>query len=194
MNHTFDKSLLKNKYFIMRHAESTANLKHLIISDPRISLFDYGLTENGKLSIEDAISQLKIVKPVIYSSDVLRAEETAEIVKEKLNIDTFFFDQRLRERYFGDFEGQDSEHYKEVWEDDKIHPENPEHHVESVESVYERMISFIHHVEDNHKNETILVVSHGDPLQILEAAFKGIEPKDHQKIEMIKNSEIRELN
>lgn len=68
---------------------------------------DVGLIYKGKEQVKDAISFLKehpIHFDKIYSSDILRAQETAEMVQAEFLV-PITFDSRLREQNKGDFNG-----------------------------------------------------------------------------------------
>ena len=44
MNNLKGITELNNRYFVLRHGESRANTKQIIVSDPKNGLFDFGLT------------------------------------------------------------------------------------------------------------------------------------------------------
>ena len=57
---------------------------------------------------------------IIFASDFKRTAETANIIREKLNCATEVqLDVRLRERYFGEYEGTSTQNYNKVWENDE---------------------------------------------------------------------------
>ena len=48
-------------------------------------------------------------------------------------------------------------------------------------------------LEADHADETFLLVSHGDALQILLTAFAGLDASTHRDIEHLQTAEIRAL-
>src|SRR5258706_4066259 len=87
--------------YIVRHGESEWNIKHLIQGQK-----DIVLSKNGKLQAQILAGELKKISfEFIFSSDLLRAKRTAEIValEHKLAVQTA---KVLRERSFGKLEGQ----------------------------------------------------------------------------------------
>jgi broad specificity phosphatase PhoE len=67
----------------MRHGQSKANLKEIIISHPENGLLEkYGLTELGRQQARQSAASSPLTKDtLILSSDFSRARQTAEIVR-----------------------------------------------------------------------------------------------------------------
>ncbi|MBN1534049.1 MAG: histidine phosphatase family protein [Spirochaetes bacterium] len=185
---------LKNRYLIMRHGESMANLEGLIAGDAAAGTARYGLTEEGRRqATESALGCVDIgMLTAIRSSDFLRARETAEIVSF-LTGATVTESELLRERYFGSFEGQPDSRYAEIWERDRLDGNNCQGGVESPAAVAERMTREIAACESEYREGLILLVSHGDPLQILEVVARGIGPERHRSIPPLAHGELRRL-
>ena len=129
----------------------------------------------------------------IYTSDFLRAYQTALLVAHITKADVIT-DIRLRERFFGQFEGTDSENYHKVWNMD-CKQENSQicYDVEPLHSVAKRMLSFVLDCESYYVNTLLLIVSHGDPLQILFAKANGLQPHQFRTLPHFANAEIRHL-
>lgn len=175
----------------MRHGESKANEAGIIVSRPELGCNAYGLTENGRkqviLSAEKSAA-LKISR--IITSDFLRARETAEIVANTNHLPTPVVDINLRERWFGEWEGKTDSHYEDVWLQDTS-PEQGNHtQVENVEAVLKRGLRVIQKLETQYSNEVLLLVSHGDLLQILRTAFEGVCASKHRYLAHHKTAEI----
>ncbi|BBI54450.1 hypothetical protein HORIV_68710 [Vreelandella olivaria] len=80
-------------------------------------------------------------------------------------------DKRLRERHFGELEGQGDDRYPSIWALDAEDAEHRHYQVEALSAVASRMQMVIAAWEQQVSGETILLVSHGDPLQILLTAL-----------------------
>lgn len=153
-----------------------------------------GQTMNGSLS-EEGIKQayetsekLSNDYARIYSSDLIRAKETAEILNKKLNLE-IIYDIRLRERSLGSFEGKSWKDVgSELKEIDRIQKyDYRPYGGESVDNVKERLLSFINEIKQAEKKEKILVVAHGGIIRLLHHLFSGEVP------ETIHNASIHEF-
>lgn len=190
---------MKNQYFGMRHGQSKANVAELIVSSTAGLLEDFTLTKEGEEQVEKSLFTAKIkglldTETVVYSSPFSRAKRSAELARDVLKAKyPIHVDDRLRERWFGDFERSHASNYKKVWEEDHINPHHKDFNVESVYQVLERMGSLLRDIEEQYSWKTILLVSHGDPLQILQTSFLGKSPAEHRHIVQLDVAEIRHL-
>lgn len=185
---------LNNRYYGLRHAESIANQQGIIVSDPEVGCREYGLSEVGKTRLRGDADRLRreLGQPVVFASDFLRTRETAQIVAGALSCD-FELTPLLRERWFGDFDGTSNDHYDTVWAEDRLNPEHTRWNVETVRSVAERVMQLIRDVEKRCHGATILLISHGDPLQMLECVFVGIPIGCHRDVEPLLPGDLRRL-
>lgn len=189
----------KNKYFIIRHGESKANVANILLSHPKKGTVSFGLSPKGKKQVE--ISVLKNRKNnvldanvIIYSSDFLRARETAEIARKLLGIKKKInFHKNLRERYFGKYDKTSLDNIKIVWEHDRKNANHKHQGAESPNKVLKRTLILISQLEKKYKNKKILLVSHGDVLQILYTHVSGKPVSHHRIIPHLETAEIREL-
>jgi broad specificity phosphatase PhoE len=186
----------KNRYYLMRHGESVANVKGLIVSSPENALGGFGLTNHGSQQVMQAALNTRLDREtIIVSSDYRRALETAEIVKSVIDaISPISIDSRLRERDFGVYELQDHEHYQEVWHHDVSHPDESKNSVESVMDTLARGLGLIASLDQQHQDKSILLVGHGDVLQMLLAHHHNINPRFHRILSSIGNADIRSLS
>lgn len=189
---------LKNRYFIIRHGESKANVVNILLSHPKEGTVSFGLSPKGKKQVKISISKSKKNKllgsdVIIYSSDFLRAKETAEIAKKLLGIKKINFHKNLRERYFGKYDKTSLDNIKIAWEHDEKNPNHKHKGVESPNKILKRILAVIVELEKKHKNKKILLVSHGDVLQILHTYFSKKPVSQHRKIPHLETAEIREL-
>ena len=186
---------LKNTYYIMRHGQSEANIGRYICSSPAGGLESCGLTPEGVRQAREAASKSLAGERdiVLCSSDFLRARQTSEAIAKILPIEETIHTPLLRERFFGTYDGGDDTLYQEVWRADWGNPYNQEAGVESPAAVRLRALAAVRECERRYKGRTILLISHGDTLQILFAAFLGLSPERHREMEPIKNAEIRRI-
>ncbi len=94
----------------------------------------------------------------IFSSDLIRAKRTAEIIGAKVDIDTIICDQRLREMSKGRVEGTTEAERLARWGPwwKKI-----DFGTEPVEEGMKRGSQCLHEIAQRHRGERIIVVSHG---------------------------------
>lgn len=202
IHHLQNVRTLRNEYIAVRHGESEANVAHLISSDPTIGTKIHGLSPFGREQVAERTRSFLQTLPsetkdfLIISSDFRRARETAEILQSNLpSPASIELDPRLRERYFGIYDGRSDENYLLIWKNDEENPEkNRQDQVESVESVRERSTALIKDLEEKYQNRTIFLVSHGDALQILQTAFHRWPNANQQRhLPHLDRAEFRKL-
>ncbi|KAK1559162.1 hypothetical protein Q3G72_011323 [Acer saccharum] len=181
-------SFLHNRYWILRHGKSIPNEKGLIVSSlengtrPEYQLAPDGVNQAqlaGELFLKELNQNNIAIENVrIYYSPFSRTTHTAKVVASVLNLP---FDgpqckvmEDLRERYFGPtFELMSHEKYPEIWALDEKDPFIPPEGGESVNDVASRLAVAMATMESEFQGCSILVVSHGDPLQILQTILNA---------------------
>lgn len=186
---------LKNTYYGLRHGESEANVAGLIACDPSTARSGFGLSEQGRVQVQSTAvtHRAALASARVVTSDFARARQTAELVAQVIELDPPRTDMRLRERWFGDLEGEPAARYAEVWAHDVADPEHSEFGVEAPTEVVARLSSLIRELEAEHEGETVLFVSHGDPLQLLATALAGRCPGTHRELAPWRPAELRRL-
>ncbi|RUR30275.1 histidine phosphatase family protein [Vreelandella andesensis] len=183
MSNTFTTSFYpwRNRYLLMRHGHSQANEQGLIISSPGRGLCGFGLSPLGEAQLSTVVDQWRWPTPTkVVHSDFLRTTQTAERVANAFGL-TLEKEERLRERYFGELDGQTDRYYPDVWALDAQDADHQQHQVEAVSRVAKRMCAVIEGLERRCDGETVLVVSHGDPLQILLTALANEPLTQHRE-------------
>lgn len=181
----------------MRHGESLANRQGLIVSKPANGVAAYGLSDTGRQQADDSLKRETRLdsQTVIISSDFKRAVDTARIASERLGVDVpLTFDERLRERDFGDLELTDVSNYRKIWVLDKEDPDHTSDGVESVNAVVARLCGLLKDIDQRYSDKNILLVSHGDILQILQAVIERLPPANHRSVNHLGTAEIRQLS
>ncbi|MEX2103873.1 MAG: histidine phosphatase family protein, partial [Bacilli bacterium] len=123
---------------------------------------------------------------VIYSSDLLRAKQTAEIINLKLGIESIYFDEKLREMRGGKIEGTTEEerihNWGQNWREIELGLESP------VEGML-RGTQIIEEIAKQHANKNVLIVSHG---ALIGNSLKKLIPLFNTE-EHLKNTSITKL-
>jgi probable phosphoglycerate mutase len=141
---------------LARHGETDWNRELRIQGSSDTDLNDVGRAQARALADELAGEQLD----AIYSSDLRRARETAEIVATGRGLDVRL-DADLRERSFGSWEGLTRAEIAERF------PDIEHHDGETDEQVRRRVLDAVHRIVLAHPGEEVLVVSHGGALNAL---------------------------
>jgi len=191
---------MHNPYVILRHGQSAANVAGIIVSNPQSGRSgDYTLTGEGEEQVRQSVSQAKEAglldaHTLIVTSPFSRCVRTAEIAKEILGTGSnILVDDRLRERWFGEWEETPQSNYEKVWSEDKKNPNHTTAGVESTREIQERALDIIRDLESRYNDRTILLVSHGDVLQILQTGLQEQSPALHRDIPYLKTAEVRPI-
>ena len=196
MNHLLGIERLNNRYFAIRHGHSLANQQGVIVSHPENGRDNYGLSELGRRQVRASLQQNNQLdaNTVVVTSDFKRARESAGIAFEVLACSVSICEEpRLRERNFGELELATDDSYGEVWQQDEINPDSWFRGVESVNQLMARVTAVVADYEKRYSAATILLVSHGDALQILQTAFARRDASSHRQLEHLNTAEIRQL-
>lgn len=138
-----------------------------------------GLNETGRaqaLSIRDQLQGMGF--SALYSSDLLRARQTSELIAAPLGL-TVTLEPRLREMNLGSWEGMSSKaidsRYPYQLEE---RAQNPFHtrapNGESPSEVAERVLMAMHEIASKHRDECVLIVSHGVTLSVVICHLLGL--------------------
>jgi len=184
-----------NNFYLFRHGHSLRQVKKVASCWPE--KFPCSLTEEGKAEVIAAAKRLKNID-LIFSSDLLRTKESAEIISKETGA-KIIFNKRLREYNVGIFNGKNS---KLVWEyinkKGNLFSAKPPMG-ESLMKIRKRMYSFLKEISQKYQNKNILIVSHELPLTILEGSLKGwslekiLKLRSEKKIKVISTGAFRKI-
>lgn len=151
--------------FAVRHGETDWNLTEKQQGHLNSPLTDEGIKQAYYLADELASRNID----VLYSSDLGRALQTAEIIAAKLTLD-IHTDRRLRERHLGSMQGLTKRQFAEKFPDEaeKFNTNDPDYILPGGESARQRHIRCIECAEDLAKHQIgkrLLVVAHGGVLK-----------------------------
>lgn len=165
--------------WLVRHGQTDWNLEGRFQGQS-----DALLNGEGVLQAENLADQLIHAGrfDAIFTSDLLRAARTAEIIAGRLNLPVQV-DHRLREVNQGEWEGmliRDIVNtYRNIWEERRANPEMARAPGgESVVEVSVRMIQAADEISCRHPAGRVLVVSHGLALATLVCAARDIPLAD----------------
>jgi len=164
---------LSTEVVVVRHGETAWNASRIVQGQ-----MDPELNEAGRQQAVVVARRLsREAKPAaVYSSDLKRAAETAEIIAKACGVPNVVLNQALRERHMGylqglkwddavakspdSFRGFDIFKLTEGSDPDSRNQELPGGG-ESMNQLKERCISFLNKIAQEHIGERVVVVSHG---------------------------------
>lgn len=154
--------------YIVRHGEVDWNSKGLVLGQK-----DFPLNSKGKKQAKELKNQLKRVHfDVIFSSDLIRAKETAKVIAANKKI-PLKVTNTLREQSFGKYEGWEKQKFLKLFDkwkemsNDERHRYALSEDMESNEKAVNRLISFLYRVTTIHRYKSVLVVTHGAIMRYL---------------------------
>lgn len=143
---------------LVRHGETDWNAEGRLQGHTDRPLNDFGRRQAKALADELSDERLDAV----YSSDLLRARETAEIVGERLGLPVVV-DPDLREKNWGSWEGLTGAERDAV-----------EFVGETTQAHRERVLGALRRIAERHPDGRVLVVTHGGSLRRVQAAVLGM--------------------
>ena len=156
---------------------------------------DPGLTAKGIEEAHNAgmiINNLKINFDLAFTSALIRAQNTAEIILKEINQSvTTIKNQALNERNYGDLAGLNKDDARKRWGDEQVHIwrrsfDVPPPGGESLKDTGERVLPFFMEEILPHvcKGKNVLVAAHGNSLRSLIKFLDNISDEDIVKLEI----------
>jgi broad specificity phosphatase PhoE len=147
------------KLLLVRHGETDWNAEGRLQGQTDRPLNDFGRRQARRLAEQLEGEELQ----AIYSSDLARARETAEIVSERLGLPVEL-DADLREKDWGTWEGLTA-----------VERDRVEFVGESTRAHQERMLRALAGISAQHPDGgTVLVVTHGGSMRRVQTAALGM--------------------
>ncbi|MFW9925078.1 MAG: histidine phosphatase family protein [Candidatus Thorarchaeota archaeon] len=174
------------RIILVRHGESEGNKKRIVQGHKDFPLSEEGRAQAKTLAKYIVKNNYQFSK--IYSSDLIRARETAEIIAKSLHHKEIISDSRLREFNLGIFQGkanddmtsEDNGFLQKCWKDHSLRVPEGENVLEMkarIKDVFDEI------VETNSENSHILIVGHGGSLYHILDSTLGIFPKTDEWFE-----------
>lgn len=175
-----DQAKVRNTFFIMRHGEAANNVIRILSAGKEGA--KYGLTNLGQEQIKQAAVKLhddlkqlnkKTNQVVIVTSPIRRAKESAAILAHELKLkpDQLIVDERLTEMRLGSFDGRSYDEYERTKARGEIFDS------ESPMAIARRMQAAAIDYNSRTTNRVYVLVSHGDPIWLLQQQLKGLAIK-----------------
>jgi len=156
----------------IQHTQSVHHTNGMVGSWTDWELTELGVSQAKKIG-EKLKTELAGRKFVMYSSDLLRAKQTAENVGEYLGL-TPILRKELRERNLGKCCGKSVQWLREnIEQQEKIIDDRLFSDAESRRDEWNRLKPFFDEIMSNDE-ENIIIVSHGDLLSVFNTMFMGL--------------------
>jgi broad specificity phosphatase PhoE len=142
---------------LVRHGETDWNAVGRLQGHTDRPLSDFGRRQAQQLAAELEGEELE----AIYSSDLARARETAEVVGERLGLPVVL-DPDLREKDWGSWEGLTA-----------VERDRVEFVGESTQAHEERILGALRRIAERHPDGRVLVLTHGGSMRRVQTAALG---------------------
>lgn len=179
------------KIYIVRHGQDDDSVRGGWSNCP---LIDLGIQQSNKLADELLANRDKYNIGKIYSSDIVRAKQTADIIAGKLNL-AVELSPEFREVNNGLLAGLNNniaeEKYPNLywrkldWEEHYPNGESPKEFYERVSAAWSNLLKSLHGYDKN-----VLLVTHGGVINIIECISNGVEYSNKQKYQVVPSAKI----
>ena len=182
------------KLILVRHGESIANHNHYFAGQTDVDLYDTGFGQ-ANCTAKFVADNYKIDK--IYSSDLLRAFNTAKPLGELLSL-PIETNVNLREIFAGDWEAKDFDYlqnnYKaeyETWMNDigaAVCPNG-----ESVEALKERVVPYFQKLANENEGKTLAIATHATVIRSFMTYIKYGSIENMKAVPWVTNASVTEV-
>lgn len=163
-----ERAPARNRYILVRHGESEINAAGVLNTEPSRKDFS-PLTATGRHDVERLAGRLsKEGIDAVFSSEFIRARETADILATRLQLRAET-DRRLNEFRIGPkYENRPLAEYHAVFptSDFTTRFTSAPEGGETWRDVWKRFLGFLKETDARFEGKTILIVSHGDPILV----------------------------
>ena len=169
------------KIYLVRHGQNLDNLNGILNGHRDEPLTSLG--ESQALTTANHIKDLGLTFNCVYSSPLIRAYRTAEIITDELKLDKPKVLDDLIERNFGVMTGEKVSQIVELCSPDIIQTDtityflSPEE-AETFPQLIERSKNLFKQLNEKHKDGDVLLVTHGDIGKMIYASYYNLEWKE----------------
>ena len=175
---------------LLRHGQSVWNAANIFTGWTDVDLSEVGEAEAAQAGEELAEMQID----VIHTSNLIRAQRTAEIVMEHNRVSSdvpTHFDLRLNERHYGALQGLDKDETRAKYGKEQVHIWRRSYDVpppegESLAMCAERTLPYLTEaiIPDLEGGKTVLVSAHGNSLRSIVMKIEGLSKEDVLSLEI----------
>ncbi len=177
-------------FIIIRHGYSIGNKEKRFSGQMDVPLDEIGLSQAEAVA-QYITENFKIDK--IYSSDLVRAYKTAQIVSTQLDIPVII-DKNLRELDVGKWQGLDITQVRKLYTSAKVYYENigrcEPYGGEKFVDFIKRCESVFEKIAYENADKTIFVSTHGGVIRALKSALEKVDIDQVKNVPRVSNSSI----
>ena len=175
----------KSTLVLVRHGQSEWNKKNLFTGWKDPNLTRQGINEASEAGKQ--LNSLGINFDVMFTSDLIRAQETGRIILKEMNQKSIAIvkSQKLNERNYGDLSGLNKDDAREKWGEDQVHIwrrsfDVPPPGGESLKNTAERVLPYFRSeiLPKIQEGSNVLIAAHGNSLRALVMELEGISPDE----------------
>ena len=184
------RSDLVAQMILLRHGQSVWNAANKFTGWTDVELSEVG--KNEAIKAGEKLASLKI--DVVHTSDLIRAQHTAQIVMENNLVSEGFEthqDYRLNERHYGALQGLDKDETREKYGAEQVHIWRRSYDVpppegESLAMCAERTLPYLSEaiIPDLDAGKNVLVAAHGNSLRSIVMEIEGLSKEEVLSLEI----------
>ena len=176
---------------LVRHGQSEWNEKNLFTGWKNPGLTAKGVEEAKSAGIQLRTEGFQF--DVMFTSDLLRAQKTGEIILKELGVTNLpvVKNQALNERDYGDLSGLNKDEAREKWGDEQVHIwrrsfDTPPPGGESLKGTAERVLPYFKKeiLPQLLEGKNILIAAHGNSLRSLVMELDQLTKEQVVKLEI----------
>ena len=180
-----------NYLVLVRHGQSDWNRKNLFTGWKNPGLTDQGVSEAENTG--EKLKEQGFNFDVMFTSELKRAQNTGEIILEKLNQPnlTTIKSVNLNERDYGDLTGMNKDKARAEFGEEQVHIWRRSYNVpppggESLKDTYDRVIPYFESniMPELNDSKNVLIAAHGNSLRSLVKFIEDLNETDILKLEI----------
>lgn len=184
----------ETKLLLVRHGESEANSQGIFAGHTDVELVENGIRQAEKAAKYIA-ENYKVDK--IYSSDLMRAYQTAECISRETNL-VIVKEPELREIFAGDWEGNKIDKLIELFPEDFSVWNNDIGQAvctngESVKELGERIYDILSKIAKDNTGKTIVITTHATPIRVTQSLLSTGSLEKMSEIPFVSNASVTEI-
>lgn len=180
-----------NYLVLVRHGQSDWNRKNLFTGWKNPGLTDQGVSEAENTG--EKLKEQGFNFDVMFTSELKRAQNTGEIILEKLNEPNLatIKSVNLNERDYGDLTGMNKDEARSEFGEEQVHIWRRSYDVpppggESLKDTYDRVIPYFESdiMPEINDSKNVLIAAHGNSLRSLVKFIEDLNETDILKLEI----------
>lgn len=184
------------RFFLIRHGQIRQHREKIFLGQTNVPL-----SEEGKRQAQEAgqvLSGYRLETDCIYSSDLLRASETAEIIKAETGISSLVLNKGFREMNLGPWDGKYIREIRETMPQEyekrgkNLMIYKMGHGSENFFDLQYRVVKALKEMLKKDRNRDVILIAHSGVLRVICNNLEGKDVSDPWQ--KMKNGQVRLVN